>query len=66
MAVIEKKLNDYDLQKVQHLIIHNKFIMPQVKTEVALILFKKQNEFLVSEEEEKYFEEIISFMEIPQ
>ena len=66
MAVIEKKSNDYDLQKVQHLIIHNKFIMPQVKSEVALILFKKQNGLLVSEEEEKFFEEILSFIDIPQ
>ncbi|MEK5217752.1 hypothetical protein [Psychrobacillus sp. FSL H8-0487] len=67
MPVTEKNIQTEDkLKRIQNLIIHNSYMLPQAKSSAALILFKKQNEMEITEDEELYFDEIINFLSFPQ
>lgn len=68
MSAIEERNTENKnlLESIQHSIIHNKHMVPQAKSMAALILFKKQNDLDTTDDEESYFEEIVSFLSIQQ
>lgn len=55
-----------ELELIQSKLIHCNYMVPQAKSAAAMILFKKQNDFDLTESEETQFQEVLNFLELNQ